>query len=143
MKAREFVAGAYCIHKNKVLLIYHRKLNLWIPPGGHLDKDELPCDCAVREFKEETGLDIELIGKAGPLGNVKKLIHPQLVQLDPIDEKHEHINLLYLAKLKNPNQSIVFNEQETKNIKWFSEEELDRVAEEVRIPAKKAIEELK
>ena len=40
------------------------------------------------------------------------------------------------------NQSIVFNEKETYNIKWFSEEELDKVSEEVRETAKLALKEV-
>ena len=43
--------------KNKVLLIQSRG-NLWGPPKGTLDKDETYDRCAVREVKEETGLDV-------------------------------------------------------------------------------------
>ena len=43
--------------KNKVLLIQSRG-NLWGPPKGTLDKDETYNKCAVREVKEETGLDV-------------------------------------------------------------------------------------
>jgi len=43
--------------KNKVLLIQSRG-NLWGPPKGTLDRDETYNKCAIREVKEETGLDI-------------------------------------------------------------------------------------
>jgi ADP-ribose pyrophosphatase YjhB (NUDIX family) len=32
-----------------VLLVYHRKLAMWLPPGGHVEPNELPDDAAVRE----------------------------------------------------------------------------------------------
>lgn len=41
----------------KVLLVHHRSLDLWIQPGGHLEPGELPLDAALREFKEETGIE--------------------------------------------------------------------------------------
>ncbi len=35
-------------------------------PGGHMDPNETPEECAMRECKEETGLDVEIIGDAQP-----------------------------------------------------------------------------
>lgn len=45
--------------KNKVLLIQSRG-NLWGPPKGTLDRDETYDKCAIREVKEETGLDVDV-----------------------------------------------------------------------------------
>ena len=40
------------------LLLHHAKLNRWLQPGGHLDDtDATPADGAMREAREETGLD--------------------------------------------------------------------------------------
>src|SRR5688500_10821251 len=44
-----------------VLLHWHRRLGLWLPPGGHIDPGELPDEAAVRETLEETGLAVELL----------------------------------------------------------------------------------
>ncbi len=35
-----------------------------MPPGGHIDPNETPAECAARECKEETGLDVEIVGDA-------------------------------------------------------------------------------
>lgn len=46
----------------KILLVRHRKGNrqYWVLPGGRLEYGETFQECAVRELKEETGLDIEV-----------------------------------------------------------------------------------
>jgi len=145
MITRDFVSVAFCVNKDKILLIHHKKLDMWLPPGGHIEKDELPCECVIREFKEETGLDIELIGKEERLGEVKKLIQPKHIQLEDIEQGHQHIDFIYFARLKDPNQSFMIQKEEIKDIKWFSEEELDKdiISEEIKTTARLAIRDLK
>ena len=48
----------------KVLLIKHKKLGIWLCPGGHLESGELLHQAAEREFWEETGIKV----KAKPFG---------------------------------------------------------------------------
>ena len=55
---RQFTATVYILEKDKVLLIHHRKLQKWLPPGGHMDPNETPAEAACREAFEETGLKI-------------------------------------------------------------------------------------
>ena len=56
---RDFTVAVFVVHSNHVLLHPHKKLGLWLPPGGHIDAPELPDDAAVREVREEAGIDIE------------------------------------------------------------------------------------
>jgi NUDIX domain len=58
---REFTVAVFVVHQGMVLLHWHRRLGLWLPPGGHIDPGELPDEAAVRETLEETGLAIELL----------------------------------------------------------------------------------
>ena len=51
------------VWEGKVLLHHHRKLEMWLPPGGHIERDELPDDAAVREVWEETGIRVVLVGE--------------------------------------------------------------------------------
>ena len=41
----------------EVLVIHHRRLGTWLPIGGELDDGETPLEAAVRELREETGLE--------------------------------------------------------------------------------------
>lgn len=56
--------GVILLQQNKVLLgqrIGAHGANTWSFPGGHLEFNESWSDCAIRETKEETGLDIEQV----------------------------------------------------------------------------------
>jgi 8-oxo-dGTP pyrophosphatase MutT (NUDIX family) len=56
-----YTAGGILIHDKKVLLIKHKKLGLWLNPGGHIDEGELPHEAAEREFFEETGVKVKAV----------------------------------------------------------------------------------
>lgn len=49
--------GCLVVHADRILLVRGRR-GLWSPPGGHLDFGESPLAAAVRETKEETGVDV-------------------------------------------------------------------------------------
>ena len=143
MLTRDFVATVYIVNDAEVLLVFHKKLNAWLPPGGHIDENELPCDAARREALEETGFEVKLIGEEEPLGKgVKKLVHPRVVQLEDIQDGHQHIDLVYYGIIASG--KLKLNGKEHSNIKWFSANELDsnEIIESVRVYGKRAIEEL-
>ena len=76
-------------------MLWHKKLGAWLPPGGHIDPNELPEDAAVREVREETGLEVELLGTSQQLGSVDILIQPICILLEDIQPHHQHIDLIY------------------------------------------------
>lgn len=47
-----------------------------MPPGGHIDPNETPADAAKRECKEETGLDVEILG----LKEMLQLRNPEILK---------------------------------------------------------------
>ncbi len=51
-----------CVHDNRLLLVKHRMAGgpLWAPPGGGLEFGESAPACLAREFREETGLSVEI-----------------------------------------------------------------------------------
>ena len=57
-------AGAVVLSKNnpeEILLLYQKKYNDFSFPKGHVEDCETLEECAIRETKEETGLDIRLL----------------------------------------------------------------------------------
>lgn len=130
---RQFTATVYIIENGKVLLIHHRKLQKWLPPGGHLDPNEIPSDGAIREAFEETGLHIELIQQENvwiDRWNAKSFPRPFMCLLEEIPAHgphpaHQHIDLIYLAKPIGGD--LVQNHQETHDIRWFTLQDLEKL----------------
>lgn len=102
---RHFTVTTYIIQEKKTLLLYHPKLHKWLPPGGHLEENELPTEGAKREVKEETGLDVEFIRQENVwvnCWNASSFARPFLCLLEEIpphgsQEAHQHMDLIYLA----------------------------------------------
>ena len=103
---RHFVATVYVVHEGATLLHEHEKLGLWLPPGGHVDRDELPHEAALRETREETGLEVSLLDDpADPDGpeskTVEPLPEPQQLLLEDIDVHpdgrvaHQHVDSIF------------------------------------------------
>src|ERR1700728_4814961 len=55
---KHFTASAVVMEQSHILLVHHRRIGAWLPPGGHIEENELPHQAAIRETKEETGIDI-------------------------------------------------------------------------------------
>lgn len=116
---RHFCVTVYIFNqlKTKTLLLFHRKLNRWIPPGGHVDINELPEEAARREVFEETGLDVNLAAERPSFDGA--LLRPDGLQLNPIVAgKHEHIDFVFQAQV-HEEENLTLNELETKGLRWF------------------------
>src|SRR5580765_477550 len=93
----DFTVAIFVVQNRKVLLIHHRQLNKWLPVGGHIELDEDPEAAALREAREETGLEIELLGERPPTtgGGTRALISPRFLDIHYISDTHEHIGMIY------------------------------------------------
>jgi 8-oxo-dGTP diphosphatase len=123
MKFDRTVAVYILNSRNQILLLKHKKLDVWLPPGGHVETNELIHEAAFREVIEESGVDIEFICQTPELSTYKDervefLPKPLLIQLENTGD-HYHENFIYIAKSK----SEEINNGEGHEIKWFSFEE--------------------
>ncbi|OGI25131.1 MAG: hypothetical protein A3J76_02875 [Candidatus Moranbacteria bacterium RBG_13_45_13] len=139
---RHFTVTTTIVHKNKVLLHFHKSLKKWLPVGGHIDRDELPEEAALREAKEESGLEIKLYNpdEKVKLKNSRQLLRPSLITLHNINAFHQHIDFAYFATVKTT--KLKPESGETKNLRWFSIGEIKRLNmhEDARIRALKALD---
>jgi len=121
----DFTVAIFVVHDGKVLLIHHRKLDKWLPLGGHIELDEDPEQAALREAKEESGLDVELLGERPPTTSpgTRALIAPRFLDIHRISDTHEHIGLIYWARSKDGKLALAAAEHH--DIRWCSAAELD------------------
>ena len=132
-QGRHFTVAVFVVWEGRVLLHHHRKLCMWLPPGGHIERDELPDDAAVREVFEETGIRVGLVGeRREDVEDPVQLHRPAGVQLENIGPGHQHIDLIYFARPYGPtdiHQGFTANK-----VGWYGPEDWDgmRVNAEVR-----------
>ena len=142
----DFTVAIFVVHQRKILLIHHRKLDKWLPLGGHIELDEDPEIAALREAKEESGLEVELLGERPPTTEpgTRALIAPRFLDIHRITDTHEHIGMIYWARPKNG--SLTLADAEHHDIRWCSAAELDALqpamSNAVKWYCRKAIEEI-
>ena len=124
---RHFTVAVFVVWERKVLLHRHRKLGMWLPPGGHIERDELPDDAAVREVFEETGLRVTLVGeRREDVSDPVQLYRPAGVQLENIGPGHQHIDLIYFAKPKGP--TGIEKDFDEDKLGWYDPEDWDEMS---------------
>lgn len=109
----------------KVLLIHHKKLSVWLPPGGHEELYENSVETAIREVREETGLDVsDCFNPPIQFGDhVRALPTPRFVLEEKIpaygdQPEHYHLDSVYVIEV--PWREVINNKQESHGIGWFT-----------------------
>jgi 8-oxo-dGTP pyrophosphatase MutT (NUDIX family) len=107
-----------------VLLHRHKRLGIWVQPGGHLEAGERPWAAARREAAEETGLvlvptdlpaDLPADPAAGPVNAPPRLIH---VDVHPGGRGHTHLDLRYLFSVEGDDDPRP-PADESQDVRWF------------------------
>ena len=126
---RHFTATAFVVHEGKTLLHWHRKLQQWMPPGGHLLPDEDPVAGVLREVREETGVEAELVSftPTFPFSYPQQLPAPYTILVEnsaEAGEPHQHIDLIYFCRPRDGEATKPPSADET--LTWVSEAQLER-----------------
>jgi 8-oxo-dGTP pyrophosphatase MutT (NUDIX family) len=105
-------SSAVVVGARGVILHKHKRLGIWIQPGGHIDEGEHPADAAVREVLEETGLTTTHFTGS-----------PTIVHIDvhAAPKGHTHLDLRYL--LHGPDADPEPPEGESPDVAWLSFED--------------------
>lgn len=133
----DFTASATIVHANKVLLLFHHKLHLWLPPAGHIELNEHPIEALYRETEEETGLtkdhltlllpyDDNLSLERDPDTNVSLPV-PFDIDVHTVNQQgHQHVDLSYIFL---SDTSVVKREDGgAEQLEWFTLEEIDNLS---------------
>ncbi len=138
---RHFTATTFVVREGKTVLHLHRSLKMWLPPGGHIDRDELPHEAARREVKEETGLDVDLIHEMPTIHseNAQEIPGPRHLLLENINPYHQHIDMIYFAVAET--FDVTPDPGESLELRWFDAKELesDEIESDIRVLGQEAI----
>ena len=100
---RHFVSTGFVVYDGAVLLHWHRKVQAWLPPGGHIEPDEDPVQATLREVREETGIEVRVVPTSRRLeiGNLGQVDAPFAVMVEDIFDQqtgaHQHIDFIYFT----------------------------------------------
>lgn len=144
-----FTSEVFVVHENRVLLRKHDKYKAWLAVGGHIEGGEDPAEAAIREAKEEVGLDIHLIGAPRETLNpeeYREILVPEYINRHYTSPEHEHVTFVYFARSKT-DQIVQGDTEVSDGTKWFSAEDLNDPAynlkADIRAYAKAALEKAK
>lgn len=130
---KDFVAGAFILREGRVLFLKHEKYDVWLQPGGHVEESETPDEAALREVREETGFDVEILEDFKPTTEFQNesynLPKPFNVNVHRVEKGHWHCDFLYVVRIV---ENLGKGEYSEEDMKWFSRENLEN--EDFEIP---------
>lgn len=112
-------SSSIVVGEGGVVLHLHKRLGMWLQPGGHVDPGETPWDAALRETVEETGLAVRH-PPGGP-----RLVH---VDVHPSARGHTHLDLRYLLHAP-AHEEPAPGDGESQHVRWFDWAEAIAVAD--------------
>lgn len=126
---RQYCASTFVIDfvNEETLLVYNKKLKKWLQPGGHIEGLETPIEACIRETKEETGIDIKIIGPHFFDG-----IYEPIATERYINKVGDMIDIQYLSIPLNKEINSIENNQ----VKWIKIKKLNKmndIEDEIKI----------
>lgn len=126
----DFTVEVFVVHQQKVLLRLHDKYSLWLSVGGHIERNEDPVEAALREVREEVGLNVTLLGMTAGADGVpehadyQELVPPRFLNRHRISESHEHVTLTYFATAKT-DQVRATGTDRSDTWRWLTREQVE------------------
>lgn len=100
---------------NELLLVDHKKAELWLPPGGHVEFNEHPRETVKREAKEELGIDAEFMFEDPLFLTVTNTVGSVA--------RHTDVSFWYVLR-GNRETPLKFDVDEFYQIQWFHQKEI-------------------
>ena len=125
-----FTASSWCVNKEKtkVLMIYHNIYKSWAWTGGHADGESDLLATAIRELKEETGVEhVKVLDDN--IFSLEIICVNGHVKREKYVSSHVHLNLTYLLEV-DENETLKIKEDENSGVRWVPIEDVEKVSTE-------------
>ena len=111
----EELTRVICVSKYKenYVFSYNKKREGWEIPGGHIEEGETEIQTALREVKEEVGIDVKIIDE--------KYRYETRYIIE--DKQIDKTCVFFIAEPTNNNAKIINQEEEIEDSKWVTVEE--------------------
>ncbi len=106
--------------KSEILMLQRKDNGKWTMPGGTMELDESLTGCALREVKEECGLDVSIVDVIGTYTD------PDIRVEYSDGEVRREFTVLYFGHLESDEDSVVLDAESTK-WQWIPLDEVESV----------------
>jgi 8-oxo-dGTP diphosphatase len=127
--------------RKEFLLIFHKKLGKWLSPGGHVEVNESVTQAAIREVKEELGINVELVNIKGNFSKngkdyrcVKTLdnsgsfcVIEEFVCPKGAWDPHIHVDHIFVSIIHKTDMIDINNAIESNIYEWLSLPQIEKI----------------
>lgn len=132
----DFTVSAVIVHGTKILMLFHRKLQLWLTPAGHVELTETPIEALYREVQEESGLSREHLTLVSAQTANQSFERDDANKGEPVPfdveshpvgtEGHRHVDFGYV--LQSNTDEIVREEDAAEQLQWMTLDEIEQLS---------------
>ncbi len=126
---KHFAATTYVFDQSmqRSAFVWHRKLQSWLPPGGHIEENESHEAAALREIREELGIATGKFIVKGSFPEImdkraRIMLTPHFIIEEKIEENYFHLDMIFYAITDDLHSSS----PEGLEIRWFSLDEIKK-----------------
>lgn len=107
----------FMTYQNEILLLFHKKHKKWFGVGGHIEENEMAHEAAIREVKEETGIDL-IFPEIAFSNRATKVVSPDFICRYTSEDKIEEDYSYWVEVDEKIRRQLIVSEEDTEAL-WL------------------------